>query len=511
MDWERIGAASEAVMDILREYAGDPDGSMEGTGMDVAGVDEAYVNITGYCKAHEIGAEECVERIRAQIFEETKLTASAGIAPNKMLAKICSERNKPNGQYALSFDPDAIKEFMRVLPIRRIPGIGRVTERLLDAVEIRTCGDIYTHRATLALLDKHLHLREKLAVYLGLGSTQVKPWARESRKSVGAERTFRAIEDPAKIQEKLELVTRELEGDLERLGFAGHTVTLKLKLDTFEARSRAKSARKPVRKYDELLAIGQELLAHELPLRLRLLGLRVTNLKDLRAPETGIKRFFGNPQEAAIRPAKRRKLDVENSDGKDAMKEEPIYILDDESEDDADEQPQTKRAATATPEKPRTQSLPDVEAVPRASSHEPMGSQEFFAATSNQPLGKRKRRPSPSHRDDDSDDIEEVVRHKSDKSSEQHICPICSKTLQTDNAGLNAHVDWCLSRSAILEASASASTSGPSDAAKSLAVQSKKATGAKKTGPAATSAKPGSSKGSTKGGKADIRLAWKVL
>jgi DNA polymerase kappa len=129
-----------------------------------------------------------------------------------------------------------------------------VTERLLDAVEIRTCGDIYTHRATLALLDKYLHMRDKLYIYLGLGTNQIKPWAREARKSVGAERsvcetilmggaevrinrTFRAIDEPAKIQEKLELVARELESDLERLGFAGHTITLKVKLDTFERQS----------------------------------------------------------------------------------------------------------------------------------------------------------------------------------------------------------------------------------------------------------------------------------
>lgn len=103
-DWARIGAASESVMDILREYAGNSEGG-EGCGIDIAGVDEAYVkyvltalwedgclmtmnSITGYCRAHEIGAEECVEKIRAQIFEGTKLTASAGIAPNKVCRQV---------------------------------------------------------------------------------------------------------------------------------------------------------------------------------------------------------------------------------------------------------------------------------------------------------------------------------------------------------------------------------------------------------------------------------------
>ncbi|CAG8765610.1 1472_t:CDS:2, partial [Acaulospora colombiana] len=220
-----------------------------------------------------------------------------------------------------------------------IPGIGRVSEQMLAAVGVKMCGDIFTHRATLALLDKHFHLQDKLEILLGLGSNVVRPWPREARKSVGAERlaatgeysiddlwsmnrTFHAIDDPAKITEKLEHVAKELEEDLERLGYAGHTVTLKVKLDTFEP----KSVHKPVHKYEELLTvrntsdasrskshewnqIGQELLAYELPLRLRLIGLRVTNLKDLRAPESGIKRFFGQIEPEEDRPNKKRKLE----------------------------------------------------------------------------------------------------------------------------------------------------------------------------------------------------------
>ncbi|KAG8810363.1 hypothetical protein FRC19_004586, partial [Serendipita sp. 401] len=396
--FHRYSELSGQVMNILRRF--DPT-------MDPAGTDEAYLNITPYCKTNNVSPDECVRKIRQIILEETKLTASAGIAPNKMLAKISSEKNKPNGQYCLQFDPEIIRDFMKTLPIRRVPGIGRVSERLLDSIGIRTCGDIYTHRATLALLDKHFHLHEKLEIFLGLGSNVVKPWPRESRKSVGAERTFQTISDPAMIHAKLEHVAQELEEDLERLGYAGHTVTLKLKLDTFEGmrltssseekglngqrdlvRSRAKSAHKPLRKYDELLSIGEELLAHELPLKLRLLGLRVTNLKDLRAPEHGIKRFFGQAAgEGSLRLTKRRKLDIDTEIGES---KDPIWVEDDDEDDNDNERKGGKRAATATPERPKSQSLAGVERMARASSHEPMPSQEFVTPKRRNESDKKK-------------------------------------------------------------------------------------------------------------------------
>ncbi|KAF8210189.1 hypothetical protein K438DRAFT_1959463 [Mycena galopus ATCC 62051] len=100
-----------------------------------AGCDEGYLNITAYCVEHDINADACVEHLRNAVFTETKLTVSAGIAPNTMLAKICSDRvrfipvfpaaldqrivsiqNKPNGQFHLPFENEAIKSFMHDLP-----------------------------------------------------------------------------------------------------------------------------------------------------------------------------------------------------------------------------------------------------------------------------------------------------------------------------------------------------------------------------------------------------------
>ena len=115
-------------------------------------------------------------------------------------------QNKPNGQFHLPFNAKLIVEFVRDLPIRKIPGVGRVNERLLDSIGIKvshcflvrligqlvyaiqTCGDIFAHRATVYLMDKYFGANFLLSTYLGIASNVVRPYQREERKSIGSER-----------------------------------------------------------------------------------------------------------------------------------------------------------------------------------------------------------------------------------------------------------------------------------------------------------------------------------
>ena len=101
-------------------------------------------------------------------------------------------------------------------------------------------------------------------------------------------RTFRAISEKEKILEKLDDIAAELEDDMERGGWTGRTVTLKYKLDTYEVFTRAKTFNRWIKTKSELYEAGQELLQPEWPLRIRLIGLRVTKLKDLRKKDDGI-------------------------------------------------------------------------------------------------------------------------------------------------------------------------------------------------------------------------------
>ncbi|KAE9411202.1 DNA/RNA polymerase [Gymnopus androsaceus JB14] len=388
---ERYSNMSEKVMAIFSRY--DPD-------MLAASCDEGYLNITEYCRQHNVTPDECVSEMRRIVEEETKLTVSAGIAPNK---------NKPNGQYHLPFDRNSIKEFMKDLPVRKVPGIGRVNERMLESIGVTNCGDIYTHRASLALLDKEFGLRFMLQTYLGIASNVVLPHQREERKSIGAERTFQPLTDQTKILQKLEEVAEELETDMTESGWTGRTVTLKYKLDNYQVFTRAKSLERWITKREDLFAIGKELLLPELPLKIRLIGLRVTKLKDLKvSTDSGIKRYFNGTTEQTS-PRKRRKTEVEES-----RDDEQIWPESMPSFDDGDDE------------------IQNVEDEPRVKS--PASESASAASPRSKPISAK-------------------AAGKKRSTAESQACPVCDKVLETkDNQELNAHIDFCLSRGAIDEA-----------------------------------------------------------
>ncbi|KAI5890539.1 DNA/RNA polymerase [Schizophyllum commune H4-8] len=475
---ERYSEKSKQVMDIFRRY--DPT-------MCPASCDEGYLNITKYCREHDIGPEECVAEMRRVVHEESDLTVSAGIAPNKMLAKICSDKNKPNGQFYLPFDRSSIMSFMRDLSIRKIPGVGRVNERLLESIGIKTCGDIYTHRATVYLMDKHFGMRFLLQTYLGIASNTVRPPERQERKSIGAERrvTFNPISEKDKIMLKLDEVAAELEDDMRTSGWAGRTVTLKFKLDTYQVFTRAKSFDRWITSKEDLYAAGKELLAPEWPLILRLIGLRVTKLKDLRAPEPsgGIKRFFGAPSHS---PTKRRKLSAESDMGayakSEGMASAPITVDDldeampgfhEEEENEPDLSQHDDIASLSQHDDNAGVSAADFglegdgenDAERSTSSNKPV-----FAAQSSKPISYTAARSSSTK--PSSKPPSKPPRSPS-PTEEQHDCPICGKTLAADNDGLNQHIDWCLSRGAILEAQRQSSRTTQLHQAAGAAVGSK--------------------------------------
>ncbi|KAJ3762373.1 DNA/RNA polymerase [Lentinula raphanica] len=400
---ERYSDMSKKVMAILACY--DPD-------MLIASCDEAYLNITEYCEQHNVTAEECVSEMRRLVQEETKLTVSAGIAPN---------RNKPNGQYYLPPESQAIRDFMVDLPVRKVPGIGRVHERMLESIGVTTCGDIFTHRVDVALLDKEFGLRFMLETYLGIASNVVRPHSREERKSIGAERTFHSLGDKDKILQKLEEVAEELENDMAHTGWAGRTVTLKYKLDNYQVFTRAKSFERWITRKDDLFATGKELLLPELPLKIRLIGLRVTKLKDLKlSADSGIKRYFGENRDSS--PRKKRKSDPE--DIRDADDWQDCITLLDEEDGSEDKPLSSMAASTSTVDEKSTSAS--------------------FKPRSAKAAGKKRSLDS------------------------QTSCPLCGKDLETnDNQKINAHIDFCLSREAIQEAEGR--SSGPKPKATSQA------------------------------------------
>lgn len=242
-NFEKYTAKAHEVRDILANY--DPR-------FESASIDEAYLNITEYCAQHGMTAEEAVQQVRDEIHEKTKITVSAGIAANAKLAKICSNMNKPNGQYSLPNDRVAIMTFMRDLPTRKVNGIGRVLERELQEIGIRTCGEIYPHRHLLRQLFGDKAYQFLIACHLGLGRTNVQPAEEYERKSVGTESTFKDMSDPTELRDKLRSTAEELEKDMRRAECKGKTLVLKIKLHTYEVFTRQVVLPKAIYQADDL-------------------------------------------------------------------------------------------------------------------------------------------------------------------------------------------------------------------------------------------------------------------
>lgn len=285
-NFEKYNAKAHEVREVLVGY--DPR-------FESASIDEAYLNITEYCKENSMDPAEAVEKMRREVHEKSHITVSAGIAANAKLAKICSNMNKPNGQYLLPSDRTAITSFMRDLPPRKVNGIGRVLERELLEIGVKTCGDLYEYRKYLLQLFGEKTYEFLLACYLGLGRTKIQPAEEYERKSVGTESTFGDMSDPVKLREKLRWTAEELEKDMKRADCKGRTLCLKVKLHTFEVFTRQVVAPRAVWLANDLYNYSLPMLAkleQEMPgLKLRLMGLRCTHLVSTKRPDTMA--FFG--------------------------------------------------------------------------------------------------------------------------------------------------------------------------------------------------------------------------
>ena len=170
-------------------------------------LDEAYLDVTAQTK----NPGSLAQTIRDLIVQETKLTASAGIGPNKLVAKIASEINKPNGQYEVT--PENVARFMAPLPIRKLWGIGAVTEDKLRQLGVKTCADL--QRFDRAKLQETLGKFgwELYDLCRGVDNRTVEP--NRPRKSLSNEQTFPVnLVTLDQCQEKLAELFEELAAEL---------------------------------------------------------------------------------------------------------------------------------------------------------------------------------------------------------------------------------------------------------------------------------------------------------
>lgn len=196
-------------------------------------LDEAYLDVTGLGRY----AWDIAREIRARVLDETSLTCSAGVAPNKMLAKIASDWKKPNGQFAIT--PDQIAGFMLDLPIRKIPGVGPKSAERFASAGIRTCGELQPI-PLVELVRRHGKWGEELySRCRGIDPRPVEP--DRPRKSLSNESTFPDILTSIKAcREALLPMIDELRADLSAK--AGerriHKALVKIKFADFTRTTR---------------------------------------------------------------------------------------------------------------------------------------------------------------------------------------------------------------------------------------------------------------------------------
>lgn len=242
-------------------------------------LDEAYLDVTD--NALGLYATEIARRIRADIRSELHLSASAGVAPNKMLAKIASDLKKPDGLSVIL--PEQVATFVKTLPLKRIHGVGQVSAKHLEDQGFRVCGDV----TTLSRDEVLNRLGETYGAWIfmrsqGLDDRRVET-SRE-RKSYGHETTFakdlHGIDD---MHATLKALAADLADTLKDEGAKGRSVTLKARYPDFKTVTRALTLHEATD--DEALLAGTAFgLLGKTDARsrgVRLLGISVTKLEGL--------------------------------------------------------------------------------------------------------------------------------------------------------------------------------------------------------------------------------------
>ena len=246
-------------------------------------LDEAYLDVTDHLGSRP-SATEIARAIKADIRAETALTASAGVAPNKFLAKIASDEKKPDGLFVIR--PQDVAAFVYQLPLGKIPGIGKATQAKLEELGWRTCGDLQVipvERLT-QVFGRRGGYFHKMA--LGQDDRAVQP--HRLRKSVGIEDTFAEDHsDPAWLQAKLRELAQRLETRLRKSGLQGRTLTLKVRFSDFRTITRSRTVEVCTDQATVWLPLAQELFSASVKpgQALRLLGLSVAHLDNEPEPE----------------------------------------------------------------------------------------------------------------------------------------------------------------------------------------------------------------------------------
>jgi DNA polymerase-4 len=237
-------------------------------------LDEAYLDVTINKKGNP-SASMIAQEIRLRILNELGLSASAGISVNKFVAKVASDINKPNGQKTVA--PHEVLAFLEDLPIRKFYGVGKVTTEKMYQLGIFTGLDLKSKPKDF--LEKHFGKSGLFYFDVVRGVHNGEVQSERIAKSVAAEHTFEVnLTSEVFMEEKLQIIAKQLDNRLKRQKIAGKTVTLKIKYSDFSQQTRSKTLPYFISDKSLLFETAKELLYQDrLKDSVRLLGISLNN------------------------------------------------------------------------------------------------------------------------------------------------------------------------------------------------------------------------------------------
>jgi DNA polymerase-4 len=270
VDYEEYSRASEKIKNTLREFS---------PIVEDVGIDEAFLDLSSIDKP----SEEIAGEIKKRITEETDLTCSIGIAPNKLLAKMASDIQKPEGLTIIT--EGDIERRIWPLSVRKLWGVGPKTEAYLKEEGIKTIGEL----ASLSLDRLIEEFGQSYGSYLydaskGIDdSPLITHW---EPKSVSRETTFqRDVDNWQVIAKTLAELTKDVVASMKDEGYQGRTVTTKVRFSDFKTYTRAKTLAESTDSLEEIRRAAFDCLKRvELTKKVRLIGMRIGNLAPKASP-----------------------------------------------------------------------------------------------------------------------------------------------------------------------------------------------------------------------------------
>lgn len=269
-DMEKYRRLSQQVLQILETLT---------PSVEAASIDEAYLDISGLEKL--MGTPETIGgEIKRRIFAQTGLTASVGIGPNRLIAKLGSEYRKPDGLTVVF--PDQVLNFLAPMPVANLRGLGRQTQKIFDRLGIKTVRQL--RAVPLPRLEQHLGKKAAASFYRqACGIADDRVVAGRRRKSISKETTFaQDVRDRTVLQDALRELAADVASTARREGLSGSVVTLKIRFEGFETYTRQHKRHAPTNDERDMLRTAWRLfLDGDFPKKpVRLIGIGISGWEN---------------------------------------------------------------------------------------------------------------------------------------------------------------------------------------------------------------------------------------